>query len=189
MSLASLLFTDYRRRVLGLLLMHPDQSYHLREIARLTGTLTRELTKLADAGLLKKTKVGNQLQYSANKNCPIYEELTSILLKTSGLVDVLAEALLPLIDRIELAFVYGSIASGKAHANSDIDVIVIGDISFTDVLTQLHSTQSTLGREINPKIYQDAEWKKFWAGKSSFVEDIRRKPKLFVVGNLSELNE
>lgn len=88
MSLASLLFADYRRRVLGLLLLHPEQSYHLREIARLTGTvagtLTRELTKLADTGVLTKTRVGNQLQFSANKNCPIFEELTSILRKTSG---------------------------------------------------------------------------------------------------------
>jgi len=193
MSLASLLFTDYRRRVLGLLLLRPDQSYHLREIARLTGTvagtLTRELSKLADTGVLTKTKIGNQLQYRANKICPIYEELTSILRKTSGLVDVLAGALLPLTDRIELAFVYGSIASGKAHANSDIDVIVVGDVSFADVLTHLHSTQTTLGREINPKIYQTVEWKKFWAGKSSFAEDVRRKPKLFVIGNSSELNE
>lgn len=96
MSLADVLFTDYRRRALGLLLLHPERHYHLLEIARLTGTvpgtLTRELTRLAEAGLLTREKVGNQVHYAANRDCPVYEELASILRKTSGVVDVLAEA-------------------------------------------------------------------------------------------------
>ena len=191
MSLTSLLFTDYRRLVLGLLLLHPDQRYHLREIARLTGTvpgtLTRELTKLADAGLLVKTKVGNQLHYSANRECPIFEELTSILRKTSGLVDVLAEALFPLASRIDLAFVFGSMASGKANSNSDIDLMVVGDANFSEVITCLYPAQTTLGREINAKVYGQAEWKKLIVSKSSFMEEILRKPKLFVLGTAADM--
>lgn len=192
MSLTSLLFTDYRRRVLGLLLLHPDRRYHLREIARLTGTvpgtLTRELTKLADAGLLVKTKVGNQLQYAADRQCPIYEELTSILRKTSGLVDVLAEALLPLANRIDLAFVFGSMASGKANSNSDIDLMVVGEASFSEVITCLYPAQTALGREINAKVYGRAEWKKLVVSQSSFIEDIIGKPKLLVLGTVADLS-
>ncbi len=91
MLLSSLLFTDYRRKVLGLLLLHPEQQYHQREIARLTatvsGTLSRELAKLVDGGLLRKEAIGNQMHYRANRQCPIFEELASILRKTSGLAD------------------------------------------------------------------------------------------------------
>jgi predicted nucleotidyltransferase len=186
------MFTDYRRRVLGLLLLRPDERYHLREIARLTntvpGTLARELSKLSEAGLLVKTKVGNQLQYSANKESPIYPELSSILRKTSGLVDVLAEALLPAHDKIEFAFVYGSIASGKANAASDIDIIIIGKISFSEAIALLYPAQTTLGREINPKLYKPTEWRTFWSKKSSFADELRKKPKLFIIGTAANLD-
>jgi predicted nucleotidyltransferase len=190
MTLSSVLFADYRRRVLGLLLLHPEQRYYLRELARLTGTvpgtLKRELTKLADAGVLHVTKVGNQSHYEANRNCPIFEELASILRKTSGLVDVLAEGLMPLAGQIEAAFVFGSMASGKASAGSDIDLMVIGAIDYGAVVQRLHTLQATLGREINPKLYASAEWQKLVAGNSAFVRDVLGKPKLFVIGN--ELN-
>lgn len=193
MTLATLLFTDYRRRVLGLLLLHPERSYHLREIARLTatqpGTLARELNKLAAAGLLAKQKVGNQLQYSANRQCPVFEELASILRKTSGLADVLADALLVLTERIEVAFVFGSMASGKARGDSDIDLLLIGDIGFAEAVTALYPLQETLGREINPKIYRPAEWRQLVQEQGSFVRDLLDKPKLFIVGSEAELQQ
>jgi predicted nucleotidyltransferase len=187
MSLASVLFTDYRRRVLGLLLLHPEQRYYLREVARLTGTvpgtLTRELSKLVDAGVLTVEKVGNQMHYAANRECPIFEELASILRKTSGLADVLGDGLLPLAGKIEVAFVFGSMASGKARAGSDIDLMVIGKVDFGEVVSCLHPLQESLGREINPKLYSHAEWQKLVRGKSAFVRDVLGKPRLFVIGN------
>jgi len=187
MSLASVLFTDYRRRVLGLLLLHPERRYHLREIARLTGTvpgtLTRELAKLAEAGVLIKEKVGSQLQFAANRDCPIYEELASILRKTSGVVDVLAEALLPLGEQIEAAFVFGSVASGKETAGSDVDLMVIGSVAYADVVGRLYALQETLGREISPKVYSRAEWRKLCKAQGSFVREVLSRPRLYVVGN------
>lgn len=191
MTLASVLFTDYRRRVLGLLLLHPAQGYYLREIARLTGTvpgtLKRELTKLADAGVLTVKKVGNQVHYAANRDCPIFEELASVLRKTSGLVDVLADGLVPLAAQIEVAFVFGSMASGKANAGSDIDLMVIGDADFGKVVQQLHPLQQTLGREINPKLYTHAEWQTLVRAQSAFVRDVLGKPRLFVIGSEQSL--
>lgn len=191
MILASVLFTDYRRRVLGLLLLHPEQRYYLREIARLTGTvpgtLKRELTKLADAGMLNVVKVGNQVHYTANRDCPIFEELASVLRKTSGLVDVLSEGLMPLASLIEVAFVFGSMASGKANTGSDIDLMVIGEVSFVEVVARLHSLQDLLGREINPKLYSRAEWQKLVQAQSAFVRDVLSKPRLFVIGNEQSL--
>ncbi|MGH8492701.1 MAG: nucleotidyltransferase domain-containing protein [Moraxellaceae bacterium] len=193
MSLADVLFTDYRRRVLGLLLLHPERQYHLREIARLTGTvpgtLTRELAKLVAAGVLERQKVGSQVQFSASRDCPIYEELTSILRKTSGVVDVLAEAMLPLGEQVEAAFVYGSVASGKATAGSDIDVLVIGAADFAAVVQQLYPLQETLGREINPKAYSRAEWRKLFKAQGGFVRELMSRPRLYVVGSDKDVME
>ncbi len=193
MSLATTLFPDYRRRVFGLLLLHPERRYHLREIARLTstvpGTLTRELAKLVDAGLLKKEGIGRQVFFSANRECPIFDELASILRKTSGLVDVLVDALLPLAAQIEAAFVFGSMASGQAGSRSDIDLMVIGSVSFSELIAMLYPTQDVLGREINPKIYSRTEWQKLVQDDGAFVRDVMTKPQLFVLGVKDDLGE
>jgi predicted nucleotidyltransferase len=184
---ASVLFPEYRRKVLGLLLLHPEHSYHLREIARLTattpGTLTRELARLAEAGLLERARAGNQVRYAANTRSPIFAELAGILRKTSGLADVLADALAPLADNIQTAFVFGSAASGKAGAGSDIDVLVVGDgFTFGDVVALLHPQQEVLGREINPKVYTREEWRALARGDNRFHRDILSKPKLMLIG-------
>lgn len=193
MSLASVLFPDYRRKVLALLLLHPESSYHQREIARLTetqsGTLSRELVKLVAAGLAVKTRVGNQQHYRANRECPIFEELASILRKTSGLTDILAEALSPIADRISAAFVFGSMASGKASAGSDIDLMILGTVTFREVVAVLYPCQETLGREINPKVYQREEWQRLLAEGGAFITDLLEKPKVFVIGDASYLSQ
>ncbi|APQ11932.1 DNA polymerase subunit beta [Pseudomonas oryzihabitans] len=193
MSPISVLFPDYRRKVLALLLLHPESSYHQREIARLTetqsGTLSRELTKLVAAGLALKTRVGNQQHYRANRDCPVFEELASILRKTSGLTDILAEALGPIADRIETAFVFGSMASGKASAGSDIDLMILGTVTFGEVVATLYPCQETLGREINPKVYRREEWQSLVAEGGAFVTDLLEKPKVFVIGDASHLSQ
>jgi len=190
-QLASLLFKDYRRRVLGLLLLHPEQNYHVREIARLTGTvagtLHKELTKLSQAGVLIKQARGNQVLYSANQDCPIYSELASILRKTSGLVDVLAGAIAPISEQIKVAFVFGSMASGKETSGSDVDLLLVGDVKFSDVIKALYPAQEMFGREINPKLFSVKEWGNMLMSKDAFIRELLAKPKLFVVGTENEL--
>jgi predicted nucleotidyltransferase len=184
--LAELLFNEYRRKVLCLLLLHPDNRYHVREIARQTGTvagtLHKELTRLAEAGLLNKQVSGHQTEYSANKNCLIYEELRSILRKTAGISDVLAEALAPLVEHIQTALVFGSVAKGTETTYSDIDLLVIGDVDFTTLVKTLYPTQEMLGREINPKIYLPQEWANLQNNKDAFMQDITQQPKLHILG-------
>jgi predicted nucleotidyltransferase len=190
-TLSSILFTEYRSRVLGLLLLHPERSYYLREIARLTatvpGTLKREMDKLLEVDLLTVKKVGNQNHYQANRECPIYEDLTNVLRKTSGLSDVLIAALLPLSEKIQSAFIFGSVASGKVNAKSDIDLMLIGEVTYAEVVLLLHPLQEQLGREINPKIYADKEWSKLVKDNGAFVHDVLRKQKLFIIGNEQQL--
>ena len=190
-TVSSILFPGYRRRVLGLLLLHPDEALHGREIARRTGlpsgTITRELTRLAQVGLLKREKRGNQLLYSAERSCQVFEELASILRKTSGVADVIAGALDPAGDRIRIAFIYGSMGRGQERARSDIDLIVIGDVGFAEVVKLLHATQSVLGREINPKVYSLKEWTAKRATPDAFLRDVLARPKVFVIGTEDEL--
>lgn len=185
-DLGTLFFGAYRRQVLALLLLHPDESFHLRELARATntqpGTLRRELTQLANAGVLGSERLGNLVRYKANTDCPIYEELRGILKKTAGVVDVLRAALASLGDNISVAFVYGSVASGAERRTSDIDVMVVGNASFEKVVGALHASQKELRREINPTVLSQTEFKKKAIEKGSFVARVLKEPKLFIQG-------
>lgn len=187
MSASDLLFPNqYRRNVLAFLLMKPKHWVHLRELARLTGasagTLKKELDALLAAGLLKSQKVGNQTHFSANTEHPVYPELSGLIRKTIGLRDVLADALQPLGDLIKVVFVFGSMASAHENSQSDVDVLVIGDATFGQVVDALYDAQKTLAREINPKVMSSAEWQSKRDQGHTFVKELIAKPKLFVVG-------
>jgi len=191
---SSLLFpAGYRRQVLSLLLLHPERSLHVREIARLTrttaGTLNKELVRLHEAGLLNRERVGNQVQYSANRSHQIYPELAGILRKTVGLADVLIQALTPLAREIKVAFVFGSMARGSENTGSDVDLLIIGEVDFGSVVDTLHPVQQQLSREINPKVFSVSEWKTKLRSKDSFVNEIVIHPKIFLIGSDDELAE
>lgn len=193
MNLADLLFGAYRRDVLGLLLLHPGESYHVREIARMTGrqanTLYRELATLAKAGLLLRRAQGNQVHYQANPASPIYEELRGILKKTTGIADVLRKALATLADRIELGFVYGSVASGKEGPRSDVDLMLVGELKFEDAIHALTRAEKTLRREINPHVYGVREFRAKLAGKETFLGRVFDEPKILLIGDLHDFEE
>jgi predicted nucleotidyltransferase len=191
-SIISVLLPEYRRRVLGLLLLRPDEALHGREIARRTGlpagTVTRELTKLAEVGLLRRDKRGNQQVYSANPQCPIFQELASILRKTSGLADVLRLALAPAVGQIQCAFVFGSVAQGRETSGSDVDVMIVGTLDFAQAVSLLYPAQAQLGREVNPKVYTPDEFAAL-AGSDAFLRQVLAKAKIFLIGEDRDLAE
>ena len=189
MTLSELLFPNQtRRKALAWLCMHPDESIHLRELARQTsatpGTLKKELDALSRTGLLHSQRVGNQVQFQVNREHPVFPELQALVRKTIGLADVLQQALAPLSPQIDLAFVYGSMASGSAHAGSDVDVLLVGNISFAQAIEALHPAQTQLGREINPKVMTSAEWAQKRAEGNPFIQDLLLKPRLMLQGEL-----
>jgi len=192
-NLGTLLFGAYRRQVLALLLMHPEQSFHVREIARITGkpagTLYRELSSLALAGLLIRSPFGNQVHYRANPACPIYEELRGILRKTFGVADVLRDALELHADRIEVAFVYGSVARGEERAASDVDVMIIGSLKFADAVLALSTAEEMLRREVNPHVYSLREFKKKFAAREPFLVRVTEGPKIYLTGTEDDLGK
>jgi predicted nucleotidyltransferase len=188
-----LLFGAYRRQVLALLLLRPDESFYVREIGRLTGVpagpLHRELKALAEAGLLFRTTSGNQVRYQAARDCPIHQELAGIFRKTAGLADVLRETLTPLADEIAFALVFGSVAQGKETPTSDIDLLVVGSVSFENVVEACHVARERLGREVNPVVMSRDSFRTKQRGRDRFISRVLKEPKILVIGDASELGK
>lgn len=189
--LTDLLFGTYRKKVLSLLLLHPDMDYHVRELARQTGTapgtLHKELARLAAAGLLLRKEQGNQVRYQANQQCPVFPELAGLLRKTTGAAELITNALLPL--QPVLALIFGSVASGTETANSDADVLVIGDLGFADVVRATHPVQAELAREINPVVYSAQEFQRRVQEHDPFVTELLAKPKIILIGTEHDLSQ
>ena len=192
-QLVEILFGAYRRRILALLLLHPDESFYVREIGRLigvpAGSLHRELKLLSDAGLLLRSAAGNQVRYQVNRACPIQEELAGIFRKTAGLADVLREALTPIAGKIRVAFIFGSVAQGKERATSDVDVLVVGSTSFAAVVEALSQASKRLRREVNPVVMSETAFETKLASRDRFIARVVREPKIFLLGDASEFAE
>lgn len=190
---AALLFGAYRRDVLALLLLHPEESKHLREIARVTGkapgTLLRELNALVAAGILQRRPQGNQVLFQADPACPIHEDLRNILKKTVGVAGVLREALAPLAPRIRAAFVYGSVARGDERPGSDLDLMILGEVRFAEVVSALAPAQEALRREVNPNVYPALEFNRKREAGEPFLARVLVERKIFILGGEDDLGK
>ncbi|MCI0570998.1 MAG: hypothetical protein L0Y66_09610 [Myxococcaceae bacterium] len=191
-SLADALFTSTQQRVLGLLFGQPERSFVVTELIAKTGSgsgaVQRELAKLAGSGLLTMRKVGNQKHYQANPDSPIFEELTGIARKTVGLAEPLREALAPLSDRIDAAFVFGSIAKRSDAATSDIDLMIVSDtLDYAQVFGALEVAAARLGRAVNPTVYAHSELAKRLKDGNAFVTRVLGQPKLWLIGSEHDL--
>lgn len=193
-SIGDALFTKTQQRVLGLLYGKPQQRFYTNEIVRLAdmgrGTVRRELDKLVSAGLLLMTREGNQHYYRANFDNPVYNELVDIVRKTFGIADVIREALLPMYDQIDLAFIYGSIAKKEDMASSDIDLLVVTDsLAFADLMTMLAAAEQSLARPVNPSIYTAEQIKDKLEQKNAFLTRLMEQPKIWVKGDNDDIRE
>jgi predicted nucleotidyltransferase len=181
------LFTKVQRRVLAVLFGNPTRSFYANELIALassgSGAVQRELAQLEAADLVTVSRVGNQKHYQANASAPIFEELRGLVLKTSGLVDVLRAALAPLSAQIELAFVFGSVAKGKDTAKSDIDLMVLSDkLAYAELFAALEPATNQLNRTVNPTLYSRKEFDKRILDGNAFVKRVLAQPKLRVIG-------
>jgi len=192
-SLASALFSEGQQRVLGVIFGQPGRSFYTNELLRLTGAgkgaLQRELERLVAAGLVTMVPIGNQKHYQANPSAPIFPELRSLVQKTCGLADVLRQALAELMDRIQFAFVFGSVARGSDTAASDIDVLVVAEnLAYGELFTHLATAETHLGRPVNPTLYTPAEWVRKSTEDNHFVARIMGQPKIFLKGGEDDLS-
>lgn len=177
--------------MLGLLFGHPDESFYLRQIARHAGlgmgTVQREMEALAGAGIVVKSRDGHLVHYRVNRDLSVYEDLRALVSKTAGLADVVRNGLAPLSDRITLAFVFGSLATGSVQKGSDVDLMIVGGVTLAETVAALQSAQGVLGREINPSVYTAEEFRTKTLSGNHFLKNVLQSPKLFVIGGEREL--
>jgi len=191
-EISAALFGKTRRAVLALLFSNPERSYYLREIIRELdvgrGAVQRELENLTAAGIVIRSITGNQVHFQANSESPVFPELKALIVKTAGVAEVLREAILPLSSRIEVAFVYGSAAAGNLRADSDVDLLVVGDVAFKELVRELEDAQLTLGRDVSPTVYTAEEFKIKVRSGQHFLTGVMSGPKIFLAGDESELS-
>jgi predicted nucleotidyltransferase len=179
--------------LLALLYGHADQSFYVRQLVRAVGAghgaLQRELKYLTEMGLVLRRTQGNQVLYQANSQSPIFSEIKGLITKTVGIHDVIRSALVSLGPEIQIAFVYGSVARQKERANSDVDLMVLGDASFSEVVSALGPAQKALGREINPTLFPVSEFRSKLAAGNHFLRTVMKEKRLFVLGTENELTK
>jgi predicted nucleotidyltransferase len=188
-SLADALFSRTQQRVLGILYGNPERSFFATEIFDRVGsgrgTVQRELERLVDSGLALLSPIGNQKHYRANRDAPIFAELRSIILKTSGLAEPLRDALSPLAKKIELALIYGSVARGEAHAGSDVDLLVIArDLTLEQLYSRLVRAEEAVGRTIRPTLLTPAEFTRRRNDRNPFFEKILSGDTIALIGSV-----
>ncbi len=191
MSIATALFTDSQSRVFPWLFGQAGRSYHLSELRRLTGlgsaSLQRELKRLSEAGLVHSERVGNLRLFSANQKSPVFNELVALTQKTLGVASLLRDALLPLAPRLQAAWLYGSVAKQTDTAQSDIDVMLVGEnLLLGSILELLLPLEAQLGRKINPSCYTPADFERRRADPDSFVNRVLAQPTVPLTGDSDE---
>jgi len=185
------LFGKARRSILSLLYGSTDEAFYLRQIVRITGLglgpIQRELKMLTDAGIVTREKKGNLVYYRANSGSPIFSELKNIVRKTFGVADVIRESLAPISKNIKVAFIFGSVARSTDERRSDIDIMVIGNVSFDAVSLTVDQAENTIQRELNPVVYPLKEFRQKIQDNRHFVKTVLEGEKIFLIGDEGEL--
>lgn len=190
-DIADSLFSRTRKLVLCELVRAGDSEVHIRELARRAGLdpsgVQRELKNLASAGIVEERISGNQKYYTMNIDCPVYSELRMLILKTIGMADVIREALGSVLGKIDYAFLYGSIADGTYDSESDVDLMIIGNAAFNEVVDAVMKVESAIGREINATVYTLEKLRQEWSDGSRFINTVVKSKMIFLKGNRDEL--
>jgi DNA-binding transcriptional ArsR family regulator len=188
-TLVDLLSSRVKAEVFRLLFGTIGGELHVREIERQSGladaTVRQELKRLARLGLVVARRDGNRTYYHANNLHPLYPDIRNLVLKTSGMLDLLRAALVH--PAIRVAFVFGSMASGNENAHSDIDLMVIGTIRLRQLGKQLSGVAATVGREINPHVLTSEEFAQRKNHRDHFLTTVLKAPRLFAIGSEYEL--
>ena len=185
------LFPATRNAILAATLMQPERWWYLSDLAQHLGvppsTLQRELASLVEAGILRRKRDGNRVYFQPDPDCPLLPELTGLMTKTAGLLDVLREALAPFAGSIRWAFVYGSVARAEVRSASDVDLMVVGSVGLADLVSALRKAERRLGRPINPTVYTPEEFVQKRQAGHHFLKTVLQDEKLAIMGHEHEL--
>jgi predicted nucleotidyltransferase len=179
-----------RIELLNTFFLHPEKSFYLRELERITGedykNVSTELKNLESLGLLASRKSGNLKYFQVNSGFLIYPELKSIFFKVRGAPGLLKQALSDDKD-VEYAFIYGSFAAGTENDKSDIDLMVVGEMALETLLKRLREPEKLLGRDINPSLFQISEMKQRMKDQDPFIGRLIAEPKIMLIGNEDDI--
>ncbi len=188
--LKRLFSSKIRIRLLALFVMHPKDEFYMRQIQKLTGenfnNIRRELINLKDGGILISKTRGNQKYFQINHSHPLYEDLKNIIYKTEGFGDIIRSLLKP-IKGLRAAFIYGSVSKDKESSNSDVDLMVIGDVKVEKIYPAVKKAEDRLKREINVDVISQEEWRKRKQKNDAYIRDILKNKRIFIFGSEDEL--
>lgn len=192
--LAEILSSKVRAELFRLLFDSHTPELHMREIERQSelaiGTIQQDLRKLTKLDLVTSHRDGNRLYYRANANHPLFQEIKTLVVKTTGALPLLTEAFRSKKvsgQEVLSVFIFGSIARGEERAESDIDLMVIGNIGLRKVSHLLSGMSEKLGREINPYVLTAHDFKRRLSSQDHFLTQVMSTKKLFIIGNENEL--
>jgi len=190
MDISKIFKSKTRKELFRLYFTNPDQEYYLRELERILRTpvsmIRKELMRLEEDGIFLSRKKGNSIYYLLNKSYPLFDELKSIVSKTIGVQGLLKE-ILSRMKGIEFAFIYGSFAKHEETAKSDIDLFIVGKLDEARLLREINKLEGKLKREINYSIFRGYEFKQKVEEKDSFIMDLLKNPKVFLIGDQHDL--
>jgi predicted nucleotidyltransferase len=173
--------------------LHPETAFYQSELAEKTGNtllqVQRALRRIEAAGLVSRTRRGNRVYYAAERQHPVFEDLKRIALKTVGLGDALREALKPFQDKVRLAFIFGSFATGTEVAVSDVDLLLVGDLTSRQAARALGPLGRELSREFNPVIFPAREFRQKAKRGNRFIRELVAGPKIWLMGTTDDLAE
>ena len=189
--IVDVLLARTKQRLLSVILMQPDRSWYLSELGRHLkvplSSLQRELGQFVEAGILAKRQDGNRVYFQADRSCPVFQELASLLTKTVGLADVVREALMPFRAKTDLALIYGSVATGNERSSSDVDLMLVGKATLADLAVPLRDLEARLGRTVNPTVYTRHGFEKRISEKNHFLTSVLGTNLLFILGTANDL--
>ena len=174
-----------RAKTLGWLFTHPEESFFVRQMAMILGedptNVSREMAKLEELGVLRSKRNGNLKHFQADQQCPFFEELKGLVLKTTGVAGRIRLSLNKLAG-IEFAFIYGSYAKGEEKADSNVDLLIIGDVDMDRLDSNLGKLEKMLGREIHYVLYRMKEFRAKRKAKDGVLADVLTGKKIMLIG-------
>jgi predicted nucleotidyltransferase len=189
-SAINVLMPSVRLEVLAAVLMQPERWWYLSDLAghleRSPSSLQRELARLSDAGILETRQEANRIYYRPNPDCPLLPELTGLIFKTVGVADVLRNALARFKPRIEWALIYGSLARGEEASESDVDLLIVGEVTLSEIARPLKTAERRIGRPVNPSIFPRPEFAAKLLAGQHYVRSVVAGEKLFLLGDARE---
>jgi DNA-binding transcriptional ArsR family regulator len=186
-TLGRLFGSEARAKILTALLLGATDRYYVRNLAQRLSlpptAVSRELVTLERLGLVRRRTEGRRLYCELNREASVLPELRALVLKLGGIADALRAALAGRQDDIRWAFLYGSMASGRDTAASDVDLFVVGEIGSPELADLLRPTAEVLGRAINPYLVAPEEFREKRRGGHHFVGRVLAGPKVDLIGN------